>query len=332
MTQTRDVIKIKDTQRKDADMDKMFEPTNSSGISLSCHFVCHSLAVFVATQDSVHTVEKLGEGTFAEVHKVQKAETSYAIKIAKGQKDCRLLQDEWSILAEFQTKNPHVIKTYELWPMESQPVALILEYCPYGSVRDFIKQSKSSSFPFTSRLALMDQFAIALTSVHRAGYVHRDLSPNNLLLRKIDPPELVLADFGLALPEKDALERNERVGTPKYMAPELFRDPIRPTGKAADVYAFGMVSFVIMAWRPIYKAYDKAKVREAVLKGVRGRIRKNWPPDIKNILKSSWKNDPEARPSIVDIATAIGLFRALDKKASMSTEIDQESVVNPSVR
>lgn len=79
----------------------------------------------------------------------------------------------------------------------------------------------------------------ALRDIHRAGLVHRDLKPGNILLAE-DGPRVI--DFGISrVVDATALtESGQILGTPLFMAPEQFRTP-RDAGPAADVFALGSV-------------------------------------------------------------------------------------------
>ncbi|WP_246042273.1 protein kinase domain-containing protein [Streptomyces globosus] len=81
--------------------------------------------------------------------------------------------------------------------------------------------------------------AEALRDIHRAGVVHRDLKPGNVLMA---PDGVRVIDFGISRPADSQLrtETGKLIGTPPYMAPEQFQRP-REVGPAADVFALGAV-------------------------------------------------------------------------------------------
>ncbi|MGW4508096.1 serine/threonine-protein kinase [Streptomyces sp. NPDC004436] len=81
--------------------------------------------------------------------------------------------------------------------------------------------------------------AEALRDIHRAGVVHRDLKPGNVLMA---PDGVRVIDFGISRPADSDLrtETGKLIGTPPFMAPEQFQRP-REVGTAADVFALGAV-------------------------------------------------------------------------------------------
>ncbi|MEJ8839096.1 serine/threonine-protein kinase [Ramlibacter sp. AN1133] len=113
---------------------------------------------------------------------------------------------------------------------------LAMEHLPGGNLRRLIGQGNTAQ----EALVLLRQAAEAVAQLHRQELVHRDVKPDNLLLRATG--ELVLADFGLVTP-CGALDPRAQpgavVGTPRYVAPEQLQGA--GAAPAADVYSLGVL-------------------------------------------------------------------------------------------
>lgn len=125
---------------------------------------------------------------------------------------------ERRFLQEAQTlarvRSQHVVPLYDVDP---QGRYIAMELCRAGSLRQQLRQRQIQP---KHALSIAHQLRKALKAVHMAGAVHRDIKPANILVRHVDPlPEIVLADFGLALGAQR--KRSGAAGTLRYLAPEL---------------------------------------------------------------------------------------------------------------
>ncbi len=104
------------------------------------------------------------------------------------------------------------------------------------------------------RGTLIWQMAEALSFVHQAGYIHRDVCPRNYMCNR-ELTEVKLIDFGLTVPAtKDFMQPGIRTGTPSYMAPEVIRR--RKTDKRLDIFAFGATAFQLLTFELPWPSQD----------------------------------------------------------------------------
>ena len=138
------------------------------------------------------------------------------------------------VAAARAVRGPYVAEVVDADP-DGDPPWLATGYVPGLSLADAVR--RFGPLPSRTVAALAAGTAIALLGVQRAGLVHQDLKPSNVVLGG-DGPWLI--DFGVARsPDTGALDRQVMVGTPAYMAPEQIDGA--PVGTAADVFSFGGV-------------------------------------------------------------------------------------------
>jgi serine/threonine protein kinase len=134
-----------------------------------------------------------------------------------------------------QIHHPHVCRVFDFQQADGRAF-LVMELAGGGSLRDEMRSGALAARPVAERIADARAVASALEAIHRAGIVHRDLSPQNLL--RMDDGRLVMSDFGLAIDVSDTTS-SVYGGTVAYMAPEVLRG-----GKASfasDVWGLGIV-------------------------------------------------------------------------------------------
>jgi serine/threonine-protein kinase len=139
---------------------------------------------------------------------------------------------------------------------------LVMEYVPGQTLRDVIR-SQAPMSPARA-LALIDPVLSALNAAHRAGMIHRDVKPENVLITTPErgEPEVKVADFGLARAvnaETNATATGGLlIGTVSYLAPELVVDG--HADARADVYAVGVVLYEMLTGRKPHQADSPIQV------------------------------------------------------------------------
>jgi WD40 repeat protein/predicted Ser/Thr protein kinase len=148
-------------------------------------------------------------------------------------------------------QHPHIIQIHEVGEHAGQPF-VALEYVDGGNLAQ-----KMAGAPVSARqaAALLEVLARAVQYAHQRGVVHRDLTPNNVLLTAEGQPKI--ADFGLAklvIGGAGQTQSGAVLGTPSYMAPEQASGKSKNVGPATDVYALGALLYEALTGRPPFKA------------------------------------------------------------------------------
>jgi hypothetical protein len=151
----------------------------------------------------------------------------------------------------------------------------------------------------TGRLApaavrvLAERLTRALAAAHAAGVLHRDVSPNNVLLSD-DPRDAALADFGAARPIGASATRSAIAGTLGYVAPEVLSG--RRADVRADLYGLGAVLYFAATGAPVVEgAGGLAAQLAGRFRPVRERA-PDLPADLALLVERLLSPDPDRRP------------------------------------
>jgi eukaryotic-like serine/threonine-protein kinase len=162
--------------------------------------------------------------------------------------------------AAARLSHPHVVAVQDQGE-DDGVVFLAMEYVPGYTLRDTI----AAEAPMSPRraLAVLDPVLQALAAAHRAGLVHRDVKPENVLISE-DGRTIKVADFGLAravTAETQHTSTGMLIGTVSYVAPELVTNGTADA--RVDVYAAGVILYELLTGRkphtgetPIQVAYQ----------------------------------------------------------------------------
>jgi eukaryotic-like serine/threonine-protein kinase len=189
----------------------------------------------------------LGSGGFGITYKAQETKTGklYAIKTLNQQIQLR------SDFAEQQVKfinealtikgfdHPHILKVHEII-QESELFGMVMEYIDGINLFDYV-QTKGQLLE-TEALLYIDQVAQALEYIHQKGHLHRDIKPQNILLRR-NTQQTVLIDFGLT--RSIATQSMTQSLTQGYAPIEQYRRKGN-FGSHTDVYALAATLYYLL--------------------------------------------------------------------------------------
>jgi serine/threonine-protein kinase len=138
-----------------------------------------------------------------------------------------------------QIHHPFVAETYEHGVTTQGCPYLVMEYVGGADLESLLRARDPHLCG--RRRRFIYQAAKALAAVHAAGFIHRDVCPQNLLLTE-DREAVKLIDFGSAVPATRAFMRpNHQTGRRNYMAPELV--DLKPADQRLDIFAFGVTAY-----------------------------------------------------------------------------------------
>jgi serine/threonine-protein kinase len=142
-------------------------------------------------------------------------------------------------------------------------------------------------------LSLLRQTAFGLGEAHRAGMVHRDVKPGNILVR---PDGTVkITDFGIAWSARSvALTRTGQViGTPQYLSPEQAEG--RLASPASDVYALGLIGYECLTGRPAFEGDNPVTIALKQVRQDPEPLPGELPADVRQLIGRSLVKDPAGR-------------------------------------
>jgi TolB-like protein/tRNA A-37 threonylcarbamoyl transferase component Bud32/Tfp pilus assembly protein PilF len=216
--------------------------------------------------DRYRIERELGAGGMATVYLAQdlKHDRQVAVKVLREELSASLGKERFlrEIKVAAALQHPHILPLYDSGAADGL-LFYVMPYVDGLSLRD--KLVKEGELPIGDAVRILRDIADALSEAHRHDVVHRDLKPENVMLRG---RHALVMDFGVAKALSDATGRQSlttvgiALGTPTYMAPEqAVADP--HVDHRADIYAFGVVAYELLAGRPPFAGANPQQVLAA---------------------------------------------------------------------
>jgi len=211
-------------------------------------------------------VKTLGAGSTGVVIQLEKDKVPYALKILRpnagwGMDEeavSRFLREE-----KFLTRIDHsnVIKILQsgISKVGGFPY-IIMEYVEGKVLTYYIKERRLT---LEQKIYIISQIASALAAVHKFGVLHRDIKPGNVIVE--DGYKIKLFDFGIAALKDNASgkKKNEVIGSPAYMAPEVFTNEF-PVDNRADIFSLGILAYELITGIKPFQGQSVDSMIEAI--------------------------------------------------------------------
>ncbi|XP_065826763.1 serine/threonine-protein kinase ICK-like [Oscarella lobularis] len=195
------------------------------------------------------TVKKLGDGTYGDVHLARNVDSGEAVAIKRMKKkfyswdECLKLREVQSLK---KLNHAYIVKLKEVI-REDNVLYFVFEYMK-GDLYQLIK-NRTKLWPESTVRNVIYQVLQGLSFMHKVGFFHRDMKPENLLC---SGPELVkIADFGLAREIRSRPPYTDYVSTRWYRAPEVLLRSVNYSSPI-DLWAVGCIMAEIYTFRPLF--------------------------------------------------------------------------------
>lgn len=269
--------------------------------------------------------ELIGKGSYGRVYKASDAKDNrvVAVKIIdidesdtlnpKLADTYREIMNEISalkLLSESGARNVNVV--LEAIPVQSS-MWIITEYCAGGSVSTLMQPTAPNGLQEKWIIPILREVAEAIYWVHRQGIIHRDIKCANVLITEAGGVQL--CDFGVAGVIETRLDKRTTViGTPNWMAPELF-DGSNSYGTEVDIWAFGSLVFEVASGLPpnalsgmaFHQLGNFIKKQAPRLEG------DQYSDALKDLVAYCLVDDPAKRPPIEAIQQHPYIFRTEER-------------------
>jgi eukaryotic-like serine/threonine-protein kinase len=245
--------------------------------------------------------DRIGSGGFGTVYRAwdERLQRPVAVKVIDREHGAPRVTREAQAVARLTHRN--IATLYEL-ATDGERAFLVSELIEGETLRALGRRGELND-RLVARVGA--DAAAALTAAHRAGVVHRDVKPENVLVDHDEQAKLV--DFGIAriAGEKTLTATGAVVGTLAYMAPEQ-ADGLRP-GPAADVYSLALTLYECLCGEHPLVREGPAATARAIGEPIAplGAVRLELPEEMTQAIDAALDPDPEERPLASELGAVL---------------------------
>jgi serine/threonine-protein kinase len=242
--------------------------------------------------------------------------------------------------------HPNAIKVTDFGVAEDKTVYLVMELVDGESLRDLLWAG--TIFDAGRAVSILTQVSSAVEAAHESGVIHRDLKPDNIIIRrKGSLEEVKVLDFGIAKLKQQEnpvagaqtlTQAGTIIGTPAYMSPEQCRG--RELDQRSDIYSLGIIAYEMLTGAP---PFNEDSATEIVARHLRdeppplSEARPDLPPLLEQAVMRALAKDPANRQQSaeafgLELQAALGDGLAIDTQLIFRTTDPNRQPVKTSAR
>jgi serine/threonine-protein kinase len=225
--------------------------------------------------------------------------------------------------------HPNIVTIHD-FGVDAHEYFFVMELVSGTDLKTLLRRRQQ--LPVPEALGIMTQACAGVGYAHRAGLIHCDLKPQNILVAPDGRTKI--ADFGIAraLSTIDPLEASDFVwGSPQYFAPEQAAGG--PPSPASDVYSLGVILFEALAGRLPFSGEDSSALAEQHLHAAPSSPRSHnpsIPPALDQVILKVLSKEPAARYRTADqLGRVLAGLTAPGEAAVLATAFPAPSISQP---
>mmetsp|Transcript_4247 Transcript_4247/g.9946 ORF Transcript_4247/g.9946 Transcript_4247/m.9946 type:complete len:480 (-) Transcript_4247:323-1762(-) len=264
---------------------------------------------------------KLGEGSYGAVFKAmdKRDGSTVAIKVLQVEnEDAADLQKEINILKECKSK---FIVAYHGSYEKDGRIWIAMEYCGAGAICDLMAICETT-LDEKQIAVVMKHSLMGLEYLHKRKKIHRDIKAANILLNH--EGDCKLADFGVSKELTNTLAKSKTViGTPYWMAPEVFTEKRTGYDAKADIWSLGITAIECAVGEPPHSNVHPMRAIFLIPKSPPPTLGEGeWSSEFKDFVAKCLIKDPKQRPNASELLKHPFIENAPGKQI-MATFVDE---------
>ena len=212
--------------------------------------------------------------------------------------------------------DPHVVNVFDQG-QDGDMAYLVMEYLPGITLRELLREQRRLTVPQT--VTIMDAILSGLAAAHRAGIVHRDVKPENVLLA--EDGRIKIGDFGLArATTANTATGAQLLGTIAYLAPELVTRGMADA--RSDIYSLGIMLYEMLVGEQPYKGEQPMQIafQHATDSVPRPSVKNPGVPEqLDELVLWATEKSPDDRPT--DAQVMLERLREIERELGIAPQV-----------